>query len=146
MGGPRGTPSERFVRYVQVTETCWLWTGALSHGYGNFTISTSKRVRAHRFAYEQVYGPIPEGLTIDHLCGVSRCVNPAHMEAVPLGVNVMRSPISSSGANIRKTHCPKGHPYDKISKRGWRVCSACERTHDVARNERRRAARRERTA
>ncbi len=142
MGGPRGTPEERFARYVEVTDTCWLWTGALTHGYGQLTISVTERVLAHRFAYEHFIGPIPKGLTIDHLCRVPRCVNPAHLEAVPLGVNVMRSPLSSSGANIRKTHCPKGHSYDKVSKRGWRVCSTCERTHDIARNERRRLARR----
>jgi len=33
---------------------------------------------------------VSEGLTIDHLCGVKRCVNPDHMEVVTRGENTRR--------------------------------------------------------
>ena len=45
---------------------------------------------AHRTYYERKFGPIPEDLTLDHLCRVRSCVNPDHLEAVPLVVNVDR--------------------------------------------------------
>lgn len=85
MGHLDRTPLERFMEKVQeenAADPCWLWTGALnSRGYGHFGVG-SRVVRAHRWAYEHFVGPIPEGLTVDHLCEQKRCVNPEHMEAV----------------------------------------------------------------
>lgn len=105
----RGTPVERFWKKVskdgpvpaQRPEIgpCWVWEGTITpKGYGQLWVSTRTSL-AHRFAYELLVGPIPEGLTIDHLCHNDsgcrggndcphrRCVNPAHLEAVPAGVN-----------------------------------------------------------
>lgn len=70
---------------------CWLWTGTmLRSGYGQFRLGLG-HVRAHRFAYELLVGPIPEGLTLDHLCRVTACVNPLHLEPVTLSENVKRA-------------------------------------------------------
>jgi hypothetical protein len=62
---------------------CWIWQGAPtgSNGYGMTQIKGRKRL-AHRVYYERHKGPIPEGLTLDHLCYVSLCVNPDHLEPV----------------------------------------------------------------
>ena len=129
--------------HVDTTGECWLWTGSLDGaGYGRFTVSAERRARqAYRIAYELFVGPIPEGLTLDHLCRVRRCVNPAHLEPVTQGVNVMRSPLSVSGRNIRKAHCPRGHAYDYRRPDGCRRCSQCEKAQMQARNERRRLER-----
>ena len=61
---------------------CWLWTGALdTHGYGQFR-DDDRQVHAHRFAYEQAYGLIQDGLSVLHDCpdGDRRdCVRPSHL-------------------------------------------------------------------
>lgn len=51
-------------------------------GYGSTTNGTGRRLYVHRWMYEHVYGPIPDGLHIDHLCMNKMCCNPAHLEAV----------------------------------------------------------------
>jgi len=47
-------------------------------------------VRAHRFAYELLVGPIPEGMDLDHVCGVRLCVWPEHLEPVTHAENLRR--------------------------------------------------------
>ncbi len=87
-------------------------------------------MRAHRFAYELLVGPIPDGLVIDHLCRVRHCVNPAHMEPVTRWENTLRGG-SFSAVAARQTHCVNGHPFDEenthVDRRGFRRCRACNR-------------------
>ena len=110
-----------------MTEGCWLWTGPLHDlGYARFAVTHNTKVYAHRYAYESKVGPIPEGLTIDHLCRVRHCVNPDHLEAVPHKVNLRRSPTQVSTINSTKTHCPRGHRYSNRDSRGWRECRKCQ--------------------
>lgn len=69
---------------------CWLWTGAVDgNGYGTVTIERVQ-LSTHRVAYELLVGPIPAGLTIDHLCRVLACCNPAHLEPVTRAENNRR--------------------------------------------------------
>lgn len=133
--GPTPKPlPERFWPKVQKTGSCWLWLGALhpTAGYGRIRLAGrgAPTVPAHRVAYELLVGPIPDGLVLDHLCRNRGCVNPAHLEPVTNGENVRRG-VSFSTANRRKTHCPKGHPYDAANTylvRGqWRACRTCRR-------------------
>jgi hypothetical protein len=97
-------------------------------GYGKFTISTGIKILAHRYAYLMFKGEIPEGLTIDHLCRFTSCVNPDHLEAVTLKVNILRGGTIFA-VNSRKTHCHRGHPLEgrnlRINKKGERNCRAC---------------------
>lgn len=60
-------------------DACWIWKAALDRkGYGAFQVS-GKVVKAHRFAYELVNGPIPDGLCGLHRCDNPGCCNPAHI-------------------------------------------------------------------
>ena len=89
---------------------CWLWTASQNgYGYGKFK-APHAFVASHRYAYELLVGPIPDGLQIDHLCRNRACVNPAHLEPVTQRVNLMRGNTLAS-INARKTHCIRGHEF-----------------------------------
>lgn len=52
---------------------CWLWTGAVSNGYGSFW--DGERTRgAHVWIWEQEHGPVPPGKEVRHGCDVPLCV------------------------------------------------------------------------
>jgi hypothetical protein len=130
---------DRFWSHVEKTDGCWLWTGGLDrYGYGRFW-NGERYVRAHRFAYELLVGPIPEGHDIDHVrkngCTHRNCVHaPEHLEPVTRRVNLLRGDTLVA-ANAAKTHCPAGHPYDDENtcvSGGKRYCRAClrERTRE----------------
>lgn len=127
----RRSDSERFAGSIKKTPGgCWIWTGArTTKGYGQFR-HEGVRVLAHRYSYEIHVGPIPEGLTLDHLCRNHPCVNPAHLEPVTMAENLARgtSPTAINGA---KTHCIRRHPFDEantwIEGNGRRHCRTCAR-------------------
>jgi hypothetical protein len=74
------TASERFWSKVDKTADCWNWMAATySNGYGHFGLSAERGAIAHRYAWEELVGPIPEGLLLDHECHNRRCVNPGHL-------------------------------------------------------------------
>lgn len=111
---------------------CWLWLGAPTRGgYAQFQVGY-KNHRVHRYAYEQLVGPIPDGFQLDHLCRVRNCVNPAHLEPVTQAENIRRG-YSEAGLNARKTHCKRGHEFTEANtirrSDGGRACRECQRAH-----------------
>ncbi|MER6488749.1 HNH endonuclease signature motif containing protein [Streptomyces virginiae] len=114
-------------RTVAGPNGCVLWAGVVSYaGYGQISVQTRTRA-PHRLTYVAFKGEIPQGLEIDHLCGVRHCVNPFHLEAVTHGENLRRSKRRrvADGGN-----CRKGHEYtaENLYRRpdGRRVCRACK--------------------
>lgn len=107
------TPAERFWTRVNLLHPtgCWPWLGNLNdQGYGTFS-ANKRKIRAHRFAFEQIVGPITDGLVLDHMCHNAdlrckggptcwhrRCVNPAHMESTSSITNVMRGHLKRKQA------------------------------------------------
>jgi hypothetical protein len=125
---------ERFEkRYVpEPNSGCWLWLmSCTSDGYGYFC-GEHVVVLAHRFAYEQRRGPIPAGLTIDHLCRVRSCVNPAHLEAVTNRENILRGQTLAA-MNAAKIVARCGHPFTDEQGRAKRRCLPCWRARERAR-------------
>jgi len=85
---------------------CWLWMrkrGEPCDGYGSFKFR-GQRFQAHRIAVRLVRGRIRLLWEPDHLCLRKGCVNPAHIEEVPHGVNVRRGILARDGGE--KTVAP----------------------------------------
>lgn len=68
---------------VRTDDGCWLfWSRVNPSGYAN--------VRGgywHRIVYEAYFGPIPDGLHIDHMCHRRSCMNPAHLQLLTKSEN-----------------------------------------------------------
>lgn len=99
-GGPKpGTVSteDRFWSKVDKTDGCWLWTDAPNgNGYGTFKANGVSEM-AHRYSLKLTGQQLTDGLTIDHLCRVRLCVNPAHLEEVTYAENLLRAARAGSG-------------------------------------------------
>lgn len=98
--------------YIINSDTnCWEWQRTTSNlGYARFFYD-HRLGYGHRYAWESAHGPIPQGLTLDHLCRNRRCVNPDHLETVTLKENLLRGDTPTARAALR-THCHQGHPVE----------------------------------
>jgi len=142
MPGPNRRPlADRLWEKVDVRgpNECWLWTKVtMKHGYATIVSAghNGPKILVHRAAWEITYGPIPDGMTVDHIChtlecGKSgadcfhrRCCNPQHLK-----LELMADNIKRTSPNFHKTHCPAGHPYDDentgLNQRGSGVSRKC---------------------
>jgi hypothetical protein len=92
----------------------------------NRKVNGRKITLAHRYAWTLVHGDIPDGLTVDHICENTRCVNVEHLQLLPLADNIQKKRFP----NREKTHCRHGHEFSETNTR-WngteRVCRRCKR-------------------
>jgi hypothetical protein len=132
-------PKERFWTKVEVRadDECWPWVASrCREGYGRFNATDIElpSTLAHRIAYTWLVGPIPEGMTLDHLCRRPACVNPNHLEPVSASENARRAVPWNRG----KTHCIHGHSFDEantyVASDGRRACKACRSRIQARRN------------
>jgi len=118
---------------------CWRWTGAQHFGNGGGPYGRAhvggrggEHWYAHRPSWEIHRGPIPEGLTIDHLCRNTLCVNPDHLDPVPSSVNSKRGVRAYRDDNPL---CPRGHDeWIYRTGRQGRYCAECNRARVRANN------------
>jgi hypothetical protein len=148
MSIPRRPAIDRLLDLCVQDGDCWIFTGALtSFGYSKIGRGGKRGGTAsgHRVSYEFFVGPIPEGLTLDHLCRRPACVNFQHLDPVPIGVNVARGTGIDKARAVRlaRATCPSGHPFDeantRLTKEGARVCRTCARASTAAYRIRRKA-------
>jgi hypothetical protein len=122
---------DRFWSKVDKSGECWTWTAA-------HNLDGSRNVGAHRYVWMVERGPIPDGLTIDHLCRTRNCVRVEHMEVVTRGENSRRGGGLEKIAAERRNapECKHGHPFTPentyTDPRGRRVCIACRRRYSAA--------------
>lgn len=133
---------ERFFSKVAEVGGCWEWLAFVSpSGYGGFSVGTGKFVSAHRWAYEFLVGPIPDGLQLDHLCRNRKCVNPEHLEPVTAKENVDRGQLGYLNRDV----CKNGHNINDPSNvyarpsDGAKQCRQCNREAQARYKARKRA-------
>jgi hypothetical protein len=134
----RQTERDRFWSKVNAdhgTGACWIWMGHTRRGYGQFqgawANSRQRKYQAHRYAWEDLIGPIEPGLELDHrVCRNKLCVNPDHL--VPCThAEHMKQPDSGGRYSLLKSHCNNGHERNDtntwIDRHGHTQCRVCAR-------------------
>src|SRR5678816_524208 len=133
---PRLTPSQ-VARFWSIVDRrgpneCWPWKGEFtttkyseSIRYGLWIVN-GRGIRPHRVAYTLCKGPIPDGLTLDHVkargCTDTLCCNPDHLEPATMGEQVRRR---DSHKNVAPglSRCKWGHVRPIGTKAHCRECS-----------------------
>jgi hypothetical protein len=120
-------------------EKCWEWQGVKrALLYGGF-YAEGKGYYAHRWMWEYAYGKIPEGLTIDHLCRNTLCVNPYHLRLATQRENILAGGTRSA-FHAKKDYCDNGHYFSDRNTYRWRGSRCCRRCRaDAAMRFRKRA-------
>ncbi len=125
--GDSRVPERIWRKVVAGDDGCWLWTGATgggaTHRYGVAQLDGKLRL-VHRWMLALVIGGVSDAEHAHHECGVTLCVNPAHLRALPVAEHIGQW-------HRDKTECPHGHPYSAENTRrrpcGARACRACDR-------------------
>jgi hypothetical protein len=127
---PRGWPSllERFAARVIKTDTCWIWTGTTTNGYGQIAMGSrpQHRFRAHRLSWMLHFGDIPAGLEVMHTCDEPRCVRPAHLR---LGTHKENMADAATKGRMRGRHVA---PENRVSPARGSVGGGIRRRHAQA--------------
>lgn len=127
-------------RTSETPDGCWVWRGCKDQfGYGEIGMGGDKAPTrlVHRVAYEGFVGPIPDGMTIDHLCRNTSCVNPDHLEPVPLRVNIARGWDHRRASGV----CVNGHEMTPENTAPHKNrCRECARARNRAYKARQRSA------
>jgi hypothetical protein len=147
------TPREiaKLADHCRIDENeCWIWIGTRrANGYGQVGLRGSLWF-THRLFYELLIGHVPEGDVLDHLCRVTLCCNPFHLQPVAHLTNICRGNVHSGADHYlgSRTHCIHGHPlsgdnvhyYTIGGRHRQRVCRACSARNTAAYRRRKRQA------
>lgn len=132
---------------AQTDEGCWQWPHVGLTGYPTTVMLDGVVTQAHVVSWVKVNGPVPKGLTLDHLCHTNsatcpgglicehrRCVRPDHLEPVTQLEQTRRTRSYTSPT------CPRGHERNEanvawyLTSNGYwsRRCRLCDKERYVA--------------
>lgn len=111
------TREERFLRHVEKTDGCWLWTASKTkNGYGFFSWGGCRRIMAHRAAYKLFVGEVEDNLVVCHTCDNPSCVNPGHLFKATQKENIQDMFNKGREAGFEsRSHPGESHPRAKLS-------------------------------
>lgn len=95
-----------------------------------------KHEYVHRLVYKVLRGEIPDGFDLHHVCRNTWCCNPDHLETLSRKDHNHLNPLIID--QIKRTHCPLGHPYNSETirmRQGHRSCKPCEYERSKRRRE-----------
>ena len=125
---------ERLVVHARGEDECWEWPGADSgNGYGRISVDGKTRA-THIVMWELFHGKHkPKDKVLDHRCRNRKCFNPHHLRLIPMLDNTLIGE-GPTAKNARKTHCLRGHEFNKSNTivrvrngRNTRECRACRK-------------------
>ena len=143
--GWNGSPRERFDRHlIRTLNGCLEWMGGTNpDGYGKLYLD-GKTVATHRIAWENVNGPIPDGMLVLHSCDNPPCCELTHLRLGTVADNSADMVSRGRHRGQQKTHCVHGHEYteentSRGTTSGGRRCKSCHRIEARVANQRKRA-------
>lgn len=117
---------------------CLLWPYSLdTHGYGTLTVNKKKK-NAHRHAWEQANGAIPQGMLIDHICHTPTCVKIEHLRLATRSQNNAnrKGATVKSATGIRNVYVNDRGFYVIVQKKYFGTYSTTEEAAAVAKARR----------
>lgn len=122
--------TDPLVRVTRAHGECWVWTGALTGGYGRIR-ADGFNSQAHRVSLALHGVSVAADLQVDHLCRRTACVRPDHLEPVTQQENRDRGRLARRGPK-NQDGCPHGHLWADVppmidKKRGTKLCRVCAR-------------------
>lgn len=112
------SPEHSFLSRIKQDGECLIWLGPKNpQGYGSITLN-GKTQPVYRYAYEREHGPIPKGMTIDHICWNRACVKSDHLRLATYSQN--NSNASGPEFSKRSPGPRNVYPVGKNGKR-WKV-------------------------
>lgn len=117
-----------FNQQVLMTSYCHIWLGSHNnHGYGQ--IHRGRKWLAHRYAWVQEHGNIPDDTILMHICDNPACVRVSHLRVGTMRDNTHDMVGKKRDRNSRKTHCVHGHEFSVdntyVHRNGSRHCKQC---------------------
>ena len=113
-------------RRIDPSTNCWLWTGALTNGYGKLGYK-GKNYLVHRLSYELFVKSPTKLILHKQSCLNRQCFNPDHLYEGDDYDNMqdVRALGTHRNQNTNKIFCKYGHELDLFYKDGSRHCSEC---------------------
>lgn len=123
-------------------DECWPWKSYCFHPHADYPNIIYGRINmqhrgvnyqyAHRASYILFKGDIPEGMTVDHICHNTLCVNPAHLQLLSRSENAARKAPDHRERMANRTIAPKCKDVASRTKRILVLRAARKTTQEIA--------------